>query len=110
MTKQTDRESLELAAKAAGIEYLKGCHDPELGLNIGVEMDADSEWWNPLTDDGDEARLEAALQMHVEWHPLTKTVTVGRADVACTEPYGADRQAARKRAGVQAAAAIGEQK
>lgn len=110
----TDRELLEDAAKAAGMVVDKSPFNGGGSWNTGFDVigNAVLDWhngktWNPLTDDGDEARLEAALQMHVEWHPATETVTVGTAEIACTEPYGNNRQAARKRAGVRAAAAIG---
>lgn len=109
----TDRELLENAAKAAG---LLSCGQETsrfggfMGLNICQDDNPSGYCWNPLTDDGDEARLEACLQLHVEWHPAAETVTVGTAEIACTEPYGEDRQAARKRAGVRAAAAIGAAK
>jgi hypothetical protein len=99
----TDREYLELAAKAADVriddwDYVVSAYETRNG------------YWNPLTDDGDEARLEAALELHVEWHPMQQTVSVVKApDVRCTEPYGKDRQAARRRAGVRAAAEIGKE-
>jgi hypothetical protein len=62
----TDREMLELAAKAAGIV---------LEFNDYGQPGYWSEWrglpqweaWNPLTDDGDALRLAAALRMHVVW-------------------------------------------
>lgn len=99
MTEQ-DRELLELAAKAAGYEID--------GWDAwGSAQTKEQERWNPLADDGDEARLEALLQMHVIWEPGRNTVVVGRADGEVEEPYGADRQAARRRAGVRAAAEIG---
>ena len=95
----TDRELLELAAKAAGVDARRLAHAwPDR---------FDDEQWNPLTDDGDEARLEAALQLNVEWHPLTQSVQVGTAAIACSENYRKDAQAARRRAGVRAAAEIG---
>lgn len=103
----TDRELLENAAKAAGISILwdsKGAYEVIPGISGSAQS------WNPLTDDGDEARLEATLQMHVEWYPGVGTVTVGTAEIFCAEPYGNNRQAARKRAGVRAAAAIGAAK
>jgi hypothetical protein len=95
---------LESAAKAAGIEG-------EWMECMGTEWfnDKHKRPWNPLTDDGDEARLESALLLHVEWHPANRTVYVGTATIGCKEPWGDDRQAARRRAGVRAAAALGEQ-
>jgi hypothetical protein len=54
MRMQTDRELLELAAKAAGYEP-QGMEDGMLYL-FGVQ-----EGWNPLEDDGDALRLLAVL-------------------------------------------------
>lgn len=97
----SDRELLELAAKAAGIEYhidmLDGCE--KLVSNGAI--------WNPLFNDGDEARLEAALELDVVW--WLNSVEVGE----CIEQFinhNGDKQAARRRAGTRAAAAIGAAK
>lgn len=51
----SDRELLELAAKAAGIPV----HDlyDDIGDNGGVERNG----WNPLTDDGDALRLAVKI-------------------------------------------------
>lgn len=95
-------ELLTAAAKAAG--YAVTARPNDILVSINGET---AEWWNPLTDDGDEARLEAALQMHVEWHPAISQVRVGTAEIYATEPYGTDRQAARRQAGVRAAVEIG---
>ena len=46
----TDRELLELAAKAAGIEL------DEYTLDV----------WNPLLTDGDALRLAVKLKMHID--------------------------------------------
>jgi len=100
----TDRQLLEDAARAAGPDIFgePGCYFRRLSANHSLVTG-----WSPLTDDGDEARLEAALQMHVIWQPLIERVIVGRAELECQEPYGGDLQAARRRAGVRAAAEIG---
>jgi hypothetical protein len=50
-----DRELLELAAKAAGIE-----------INW-FKWERLTNQWNPLTDDGDAATLEATLFLDVSW-------------------------------------------
>jgi hypothetical protein len=60
----TDRELLELAAKAAGLKYawIKGC-----GINITGPIPAgQSPWWNPLADDGDALRLAVAMRAYIE--------------------------------------------
>ncbi|MBK5203836.1 MAG: hypothetical protein JJD98_00055 [Polaromonas sp.] len=102
----TDHELLELAAKAVGVD-----------LSGGVdEHGAYEENWNPLTYDDDEARLESVLGLWVSWYPamvLVGTEISTPASPACAEYYDRhndDKQAARRRAGVRAAAAIGEAK
>jgi hypothetical protein len=114
-----DRELLELAAKAQGweegLEWT--CIDGEF-LILPALKGAKKGYrkpWNPLTDDGDEARLEAALCLDVQWDIESVSVETDRT----ARPYqhanelfadhGGDKQAARRRAGVRAAAAIGEQ-
>ena len=98
----TDREMLELAAKAAGIEHLSGEYyvsGPEL-WDIERKM-----WWRPLTNDGDALRLAVQLGFSVEpgkcWHSHHGPV------------FGEDVlmgvMAATRRAIVRAAAQIGAQ-
>lgn len=55
----TDRELLELAAKAAGMKIL-GWLDgvPDVGCARNIVL------WNPLTDDGDALRL--AVRLHIK--------------------------------------------
>lgn len=101
----SDRTLLEDAARAAGYTAVRPMKSrPGRWM---AQISGDWTEWSPLIDDGAEARLEAELQMHVAWQPAMKTVSVGTAAVDCTEPYGKDRQAARRRAGVRAAASIG---
>ena len=61
-------------------------------------------WINcdPLHNDAHSSRLEAELMLHVEWHPGMQTVRVGTAEIWSMLPWGTDRQAARRRAGVAA--------
>ena len=54
----TDRELLELAAKAAGIELVWRSFSNVPSLFKGLSSD---EIWNPLTDDGDALRLLVRL-------------------------------------------------
>lgn len=56
----TDRELLELAAKAAGIEL-----DHYNDLKNAYWLDRANLWWSPLTDDGDALRLAARLRMQL---------------------------------------------
>ena len=66
----TDRELLELAAKAAGLN-VKGewvdADDQFTHLNIGKKFTNERMKWNPLTDDGDALRLAVKLRLHIEW-------------------------------------------
>lgn len=57
----TDREMLEFAAKAAGIEV-----DPaNMDTPIVSIITTDGDWWNPLEDGGDALRLAVKLRMSV---------------------------------------------
>ena len=92
----TDRELLELAAKAAGNGFVIG-------------------YWNPLTDDGDALRLAVKLSLDVLQNPMgqtTRCIVMGDDAQECEvlEDYNGDPYAATRRAIVRAAAAIGEQK
>lgn len=105
----TDRELLEFAAKAAGIDGF--CVDA--GINIG--SNETPAIWNPLTDDGDALRLAAALDIDLEFqcpgveayrshnHPSYE----GRGVPCFTENSG-DVRADARRAIVRAAAEIGK--
>ena len=56
---QTDKEMLEFAAKAAGIDYeiVEGWSGPVVGYGMASRV------WNPLTDDGDALRLAVKLDL-----------------------------------------------
>lgn len=58
----SDRELLELAAKAAGMPAPYDAH----GVFTAWVGEAEcGHWWNPLTDDGDALRLAVQLKIHV---------------------------------------------
>lgn len=114
----TDRERLELAAKAAGID-LTGWTWTELSFAIDYECpDPDvGRYWNPLTDDGDALRLAVKLNImvgtnqdtqcaHAYWWQAADEPWDEHKDVS--EACGSDPCAAARRAIVRAAAAIGE--
>lgn len=87
----SDREMLELAAKAAGIESGGGL----------FWCPATGNAWNPIADDGDALRLAVKLHFPVE---------AMIAFVAEREPdWHKDPLAATRRAIVRAAAEIGRQ-
>jgi hypothetical protein len=106
----TDRELLELAAKAAGY-LVRGPMVISNEFQIKDFPNVDNTWrdWNPLTDDGDALRLMIKLEMLV--HPMSTTTSVladGYVDVNGLEPHNGDAYAATRRAIVRAAAEIGK--
>lgn len=58
MTDKTDRELLELAARAAGLDVVMT--QPFIGLQI-----RNGNLWRPLDDDGDALRLAVRMQLRV---------------------------------------------
>lgn len=115
--KQTDRELLEMAAKACGKYAPKedcpnGWHgiDPDgYGVfTMGGEGRFPDYAWNPKNDDGDGASMEAALGIRVTWH--SDGVVCGLRWAGSTElfdDHGGDKQAARRMASLRVAAEIG---
>ena len=101
---KTDRELLELAAKAAGIKIIN------VGFSGGPNLAGTMKMWNPLTDDGDALRLAVKLELDILRFPAFGDVQVCSQDGVADEaestsicPYAATRRAI-----VRAAAAIGE--
>lgn len=72
----TDRELLELAAKAAGIVLAHPVSD------AGGILGPGSLRLNPLTDDGDALRLAVKLRLTVSWDRYDDC------DYATATPYG----------------------
>ena len=109
----TDRELLELAAKAGGIEFNEKRSPTG---NIALHCPQSVGWWNPLTDDGDALRL--AVRCGITVTPFKKDIVsdvevqffsryawwFGNKKVDC---HDADQYAATRRAIVRAAAEIG---
>jgi hypothetical protein len=94
----TDRELLELAAKACKLEEAK----------LRIEFNQ----WNPLTDDGDALRLAVKLKIDVFFHAhrVEGHVAGGRIPPVRAierEDYENDPLAATRRAITRAAAEIG---
>jgi hypothetical protein len=101
LKKTEDRKILELAAKAAGIEYTwtkEGFLDGE----EGIVPDGWRRCWNPLADDGDALRLAVKLEMDLS---LTEFGAWVNDSIDCTDT---DPYAATRRAIVLAAAEIGD--
>ena len=99
---KTDRELLELAAKAAGIDWFD---EPALQAGKGLHMKS-GPFWNPLQDDGDALRLAVALRMDLNIND--EECDVFHADGCVSEVGGFDTESVVRRAIVRAAAAIGE--
>jgi hypothetical protein len=61
----SDKQLLELAAKAAGIELNEWSDDHQaFGLKSSI-IRGTTEWWNPLSNDRDALRLAVKLQLTV---------------------------------------------
>jgi hypothetical protein len=104
----TDRELLELAAKAAGIESLWWTKD---GNKLFQRNGGEQKPWNPLTDDGDALRLAVKLGLMLD--EITQGYMAGHWVAthtnieSCYELAIPDPLAATRRAIVRAAAEIG---
>ena len=108
MTEQTDRELLEMAAKAAGIR-LEWDGPPDKWQPMYYEGKT-YHAFDPLTDDGDALRLACKLRMCVEpWGSGASAVVFINNRALVAEPhYGDDPERATRRAITRAAAEIGK--
>jgi len=116
----TDRELLELAAKAAGLRLTWGekykvgndevdCTD--LPYALGDSPDEAPSYWNPLADDGDSFRLAVKLRVDVCWNDNEGPWEVNawpRKGMGAGEDGEPDPYAATRRAIVRATASIGK--
>ena len=122
----TDRELMELAARAAGHEVRairQAERDADGFGTVGLWLVNGTTCWNPLTDDGDALRLAVKLGLKIMPYPIygaqkhsvivSKRVpaTDPESEVAyvgpeCVVVYGDDPAAATRRAIVLAAAAM----
>ena len=126
-----DRTMLELAAKAAGVDWMpatteKGIElEPVFGLWLrihGEPSEHQRRRWNPLTDDGDALRLVVAIGFSDEEgvsifladkEDPTVVVRKGRKagamELAVNDPYAATRRAiTRAAAAIQLAKESGK--
>ena len=113
----TDCELLELAAKAAGIDWFD---EPAAKQGRGLHLKS-GRFWNPIADDGDALRLAVKLGISITPYPIYQpekhSVIAKQRRVSDTmreanpsevlEMYGKDPYAATRRAIVRAAAEIG---
>ena len=114
----TDRELLELAAKAAGYDISHRWNAERLLLNPPVDalcIDGVSTGWNPLKNDGDALCLAVGLGIEIypdrEVNEVQTAYCVGRIGYNTREEVGAhggDWMKATRRAIVRAAAEIGK--
>jgi hypothetical protein len=113
MTDNTDKELLELAAKAAGIKassYPDGIWRNFTGFNPAMNLFG-APVWNPIEDDGDALRLAVKLSLMLD--EITQGYMAGHWVAthtnieSCYEPSLPDPLAATRRAIVRAAAEIG---
>jgi len=103
-----DKELLEKAAKAAGIEK-----DEWTGLYRVPPLPdgtliAKTGGWNPLTDDGDALRLAVKLNLIIEFYKTYVYVYYAMSEKTFEEDHDGDQYAATRRAIVRAAAQIGK--
>lgn len=96
----SDRDLLEAAAMAAG---------QERSAAGDLWSNARGALWDPLTDDGDNARLRRTLRIVVQWFS-TEVAAMHWDDQgrgrSWAEEYGDEPAAAERRAVVRAAAAL----
>lgn len=114
-----DRELLEMAGKAYKPVCADGSYSFYWNSNwdcmVYVTGDLDEYGgtcqiqWNPLTDDGDCARMEADLGLDVVWYEIevSSSNEDGSRYIQYADHAG-DKQAARRMASVSAAAEIGK--
>ena len=104
----TDRELLELAAKAAGIEL--EWVSPFVAIGDFAQFPHNKETgdrYDPITDDGDALRLAVKLKVSVEVYYDTTIVSTDDCEPV-RQHHEADPYAATRRAIVRAAAEIGK--
>lgn len=106
----TNRELLELAAKAAGILNYT-VRGENIFVETGSARGASGFYWNPLTDDGDALRL--AVKLRIDLDQYADSVRCLRSEdfddsegTEALENLGQDPYAATRRAIVRAAAQI----
>lgn len=107
-----DREMLELAAHAAGMDCRMRYCDAWKGMALyTLQQGYFGPTWNPLTDDGDALRLAVTLEISVEFYRSTsdgtKFVIATKPRSRQVEACNSDPYAAARRAITRAAAEIG---
>ena len=114
----TDKELLELAAKAAGISLefrvlmwtdgsVYPCYEDKNSICVSP-MFTPVIKWNPLVDDADAFRLAIKLQLAIAIDPDQTWAHHTEVVRGSAEPHGKDPLAATRRAIVRCAAEIGK--
>lgn len=106
---RSDKELLELAAKAAGVigeyrSYYVEAYNKDF-FGIAVKGASSYNFWNPLTDDGDALRL--AVKLNIQVTPRTDDKSEAAHTALFIEQNNGDPYAATRRAITRAAAEIG---
>ena len=113
-----DRELLELAAKAAGMDDAEYASYPGMDMRYGfteaiwsqsLYNETDEGYWNPLQDDAHALRLAVKLGLHVFTDLPNNGKPSSCANGETMQLHGTDPYAATRRAIVRAAAEIGRQ-
>ena len=115
----TDRELLELAAKAIGRAEAKFEDGEWLELRYGYKIamwhDDFDNYWNPLESNADAFALAVKLRIHIEWAftqhgepEIVQASPKGRGHCADFQALGDKPYAATRRAITRAAAEIGK--
>ena len=101
----TDRELLEMAAKAAGIVGV--WHERGQCIHVTNCAGMSDIWWRPIDDDGDALRLAVKLDISLLGDFPGNIVVVAFDARRIIEKHDGDQYAATRCAIVRAAAAIG---
>jgi hypothetical protein len=104
----SDRELLEMAAKAAGYKWRKDIAELRNANSVtDLWIYGVSTVWNPLDDNGETLSLLLKLELMISYEPYCK-VQIWNSTVSVTEFWGAvGIEKATRRATVRAAAEIG---
>ena len=101
---KTDRELLELAARAAGVLFFVDSRGRCMEMHANLMPCP----WNPLTDDGDALRLAVRLSLMIDTDYNSHTAVGSASLCEILEGHSGDPLAATRRAIVRAAAEIGK--
>ena len=103
----TEREQLELAAKACWVEIDHWRGDMPM-VDICEHDASEYQAWNPLHDDGDCARMEAALGIDVKWYKSGVIAHIRDTGIQSEVfiNHASDKNAARRAASVAIAVEI----